>query len=244
MTQILLFRDPSPLVDRLGRDFFRQLPERPGIYLMRGASDELLYVGKAKNLRQRLGHYRVANPDRMPRRHLRLLRAVQRIEVQECEDERSALERESQLLRTLKPKFNRAGTWPGTPRFLAWKTEGNTIELTVTATPGADWKAHGPMGAGARHVRAALVRLLWFASAPERGIAQMPAGWFRGRCGDVAALRFPFEGAGASMENLFAGHTDQFAAWVLGKGAPDMPAFEKTVLEADIEFLTDYFAVE
>src|ERR1700722_6929296 len=72
MTQVLLFRDPSPLVERLRRDFFRQLPERPGVYLMMGASDALLYVGKAKNLRKRLGSYRVENPDRMPRRHLRL----------------------------------------------------------------------------------------------------------------------------------------------------------------------------
>jgi hypothetical protein len=29
MMQLLLFRDPSPLVDRLGMDFFRQLPECP-----------------------------------------------------------------------------------------------------------------------------------------------------------------------------------------------------------------------
>src|SRR5271166_2887513 len=112
MSQILLFPDPRLLVERLGRDFFRQAPERPGVYLMRDARDVVLYVGKAKNLRRRLGSYRVANPDRMPRRHLRLLRAVERIELQECVDESAALARESELLRELKPKFNRAGTWP------------------------------------------------------------------------------------------------------------------------------------
>src|ERR1700679_2820407 len=109
--QTLLFLDPRPLVERLGRDFFRQLPERPGVYLMRDAQDAVLYVGKAKNLRKRLGSYRVANPDRLARRHLRLLRAVERIELQECPDETSALAREAKLLRALKPKFNRAGTW-------------------------------------------------------------------------------------------------------------------------------------
>src|SRR5436309_4873237 len=83
--------DPQPLVERLGRDFFRQLPECPGVYLMRGAADVVLYVGKAKNLRRRLDSYRVANPDRLPRRHLRMLRAVVRIELQECPDESSAL---------------------------------------------------------------------------------------------------------------------------------------------------------
>src|SRR5712671_4839036 len=113
MTQMLLLPDPRPLVDRLGPEFFRQAPERPGVYLMRDAADTVLYVGKAKNLRKRLASYRVANPDRMRRRQLRLLRAVSRIELQELPDEPAALARESELLRSLRPRFNRAGTWPG-----------------------------------------------------------------------------------------------------------------------------------
>src|SRR5437016_7467098 len=113
MKQLLLFPDPSPLVERFGSDFFRQAPECAGVYIMRDGADTVLYVGKAKNLRKRLGSYRVANPDRMPRRHLRMLRAVERIELQPCADESSALARESCLLRALRPRFNRAGTWPG-----------------------------------------------------------------------------------------------------------------------------------
>src|SRR5216683_7970418 len=105
MTQMLLFPDPRPLVERLGQTFFQQAPQCPGVYLMRDAADTVLYVGKAKNLRKRLASYRVANPDRMPRRHLRLLRAVARIELQECPDESTALARESELLRTVRPKF-------------------------------------------------------------------------------------------------------------------------------------------
>ena len=46
---------------------------------------------KARNLRKRSSSYRVANPDRLARRHLRLLRAVARVELQECADEASAL---------------------------------------------------------------------------------------------------------------------------------------------------------
>jgi len=106
--QQLLFPDPQPLVERLGCEFFRQLPECPGVYLMRDACGTILYVGKAKNLRKRLTSYRVANPDRMPRRHLRLLRTVARIELEECPDESTALARESELLRAVRPRFNRA----------------------------------------------------------------------------------------------------------------------------------------
>ncbi len=121
-SQTLLLPDPRPLVERLGQDFFRQLPARPGVYLMRDAVEVVLYVGKAKSLRHRLSSYRVANPDRMGRRHLRLLRQVVRIELLECSDEAAALAKEAELLRTLKPKFNRAGVWAGPPRFLLWRT--------------------------------------------------------------------------------------------------------------------------
>jgi len=100
-SQTLLFPDPRPLVERLGQDFFRQLTERPGVYLMQDATGIVLYVGKAKNLRKRLGSYRVANPDRLGQRHLRLLSQVARIELQECADEPAALSREAELLLAL-----------------------------------------------------------------------------------------------------------------------------------------------
>jgi hypothetical protein len=90
--------DPQPLVERLGSAFFRRLPENPGVYLMHGPDETILYVGKARNLRHRLSSYRVANPDRVPRRTLRLLRMVTRIAWEECGDEAAALRRESELL--------------------------------------------------------------------------------------------------------------------------------------------------
>ena len=94
MSQLLLLPDPRPLDQRLGRKFFLNAPRRPGVYLMRDAADKILYIGKAKDLRQRLNHYRNANPDRMPRRHLRLIREVARIEFQFCPSETAALETE------------------------------------------------------------------------------------------------------------------------------------------------------
>src|SRR5436190_2405691 len=180
MMQPLLLADPRPLVERLGAEFFREAPEGAGVYLMRDAADKVLYVGKAKNLRKRLASYRVANPDRLKRRHLRLLRAVVRIEVRECADEAAALARESELLRILRPRFNRAGTWPGTPRFFGWKICDSNLDLTITSVREEGWILHGPIGAGAFFLRSSLARLLWCAIHPERGLAGMPLGWFRG----------------------------------------------------------------
>lgn len=115
-TQLWLFPPPRPLVERLGRDFFRKLPRRPGVYLLCGAEPGVLYVGRAKDLRRRLSSYRVANPERLSRRMIRLLHRVTRIEYDECESEAAAAEREAMLICVLSPRFNRAGrVWPQSP---------------------------------------------------------------------------------------------------------------------------------
>jgi len=268
MKQMLLFPDARPLVDKLGPSFFRSLPERPGVYLMRDAADAVLYVGKAKNLRKRLGSYRVANPDRLPRRHLRLLRAVARIELQECPDEASALARETELLRALKPKFNRAGTWPATPRFLVWRQIEETLELAVTEQTEAGWEAVGPMGIAAWLLRNSLARLLWCALHPADGPLRWPCGWLEGRLESVvriAAASLCEEAAGllremfsrqravycaAAGSSVAGGRnpdsvlpTDSqpvFFEWVRARQAADLHPFSKTAIEADLEVLTEF----
>jgi excinuclease UvrABC nuclease subunit len=107
--QLWLFDPPKPLVERFGQEFFSRLPTSPGVYFMCGASEGVLYVGKARNLRKRLGSYRVANPERMPRRIIRLLHQVRRIEWDECPTEEAARQREELLICVLAPKFNAAG---------------------------------------------------------------------------------------------------------------------------------------
>ena len=243
LTQSLLFPDPRPLVELLGRDFFRQLPARPGVYLMRDARETVLYVGKAKNLRKRLCSYRVANPDRMPRRHLRMLQVVERIELQECADESSALARESELLRALKPKFNRAGTWPSKPRFLVWRCDGARLELAVTETPAPDGRRLGPLGSGAVVLRVVLVRLLWFAVHPDLGIAGMPAGWARGMLENPAIIprKTGDQEVNSFVEGLFAGQIEAFCHWIRTRMKDGLHPFEKTAVEADLEFMEDFF---
>lgn len=244
MPQLLLLPDPRPLVECLGVQFFRQAPDSPGVYLMRDAADTVLYVGKAKSLRKRLGSYRVANPDRLGRRHLRLLRSVRRIELQPCANESAALARESALLRTLRPRFNRAGTWPGPPRFITWHLVNEGLEIAVAATVEDGWQGRGPLGAGAFALRASLVRLLWCALHPERGLTRIPPGWFHGRLEPVAivprlqAAPGVFEQAAARLQALFAADTESFTGWVRERTATQLHPFERAVLEADLEVVT------
>jgi len=239
--QQLLFPDPRPLVERLGRDFFRGLPESPGVYLMRDTSDAVLYVGKAKNLRKRLGSYRVANPERLSRRHLRLLRVVARIELQQCADESSALAKESELLRTIRPKFNRAGTWQAPSRFLAWRCFEQQLHLAVTETPDPNWRLHGPMGRGANLLRALLARLIWIAVHPELGSVGLPVGWFRGRLNPEIAIDCGsmVEQVASNLEGLLFGRAEEFCAWIRTRFPTDLHPFEKAAVEADLQFVTD-----
>ena len=112
--QLWLFDPPKPLVERFGEEFFRALPTGPGVYLMCGDAEGVLYVGKARNLRKRLSSYRVANPERLPRRIIRLLHRVRRIEFDLCPTEEAARNREELLICVFAPKFNAAGkVWPG-----------------------------------------------------------------------------------------------------------------------------------
>lgn len=236
-----LFADAQPLVERLGRHFFRRLPERPGVYLMHGRSATVLYVGKAKNLRKRVCSYRVANPERMARRTLRLLRLVENISWEECDNEGSALRRESELLLALKPRFNRAGVWRGPDRYLAWRCEGERLELAITEAPESGWEALGPMGSQATHLRATLLRLLWFAAHPDQGIAGMPVGWAEGRTGSRTSVPLGtwMESASGALEALRAGKPIVLCEWIRQRMTDTLHPFVKSAVNADLELLTD-----
>jgi predicted GIY-YIG superfamily endonuclease len=244
MGQLLLIPDPRPLDERLGRKFFRHAPKRTGVYLMRDAADRVLYVGKARNLQQRLRNYRIANPDRMPRRHLRMVREVARIEFQFCPGESAALKRESKLLRSLRPKFNRAGVWPGKTRFLAWRLSGQKLELTAVDVPEAGWRRFGPLGSSVCQSRGTLLRLLWLAMNPERSLAELPAGWTRGNFAGDAAIDCGRSAAEIArlIDAFFWESPEAFLFWLGSRFAARIHPFERGVIEAELEALKEFSA--
>jgi predicted GIY-YIG superfamily endonuclease len=242
VAQLLLIPDARPLEQRLGKKFFRKAPRRPGVYLMKDAADNVVYVGKAKDLRQRLGNYRIANPDRMPRRHLRMVQEVKRIEFQFCPNESSALAHEAKLLRSLKPKFNRAGVWPGKARFIVWRIQGSLLEMTVVEVPELHWQRFGPLGGNAVHLHHTLSRLLWLVINPARGMGDLPAGWAHGRFMDTTLLNCDVcrDEVRTALETLFWGQPAQFLSWLGSKFAERTGSFERSVLESELEILEEF----
>ena len=243
---MLLIPDPKPLEERFGQEFFRNAPKCSGVYLMLDVQETILYVGKAKNLRQRLRNYRTANPDRMPRRHLRMVRQVTRIEFQECPDETTALAREAELLRALKPKFNRAGVWPAKPRFLLWRRQGTSFALMVAEKPSADWQSFGPFGNGVIYFHAAIVRLLWYALNPVTGSRMMPEGWLHGRMGAIATVTSTQEHETVEkvLNNLFGGDAGGFATWINERTKSLVGSLDAKMVETDLESVIEFMQIK
>lgn len=97
--------------EKFGVDFIRGVPASPGVYRYLSVSGEVLYVGKAKNLRRRLGSYRSAGRKRVHRKMRALVQLAARLEYEPLQSEEQALLREGELIRTLRPPHNVEGTY-------------------------------------------------------------------------------------------------------------------------------------
>src|SRR5437868_778015 len=83
----------------------RLAPTSPVVYRMLNAASDVLYVGKAKNVRKRLSSYaRVSAPQ--PARILRMIAATVEVEIVSTSTETEALLLEANLIKQLRPRFN------------------------------------------------------------------------------------------------------------------------------------------
>lgn len=86
-----------------GRERILELPEAPGVYFFEDVEGDVVYVGKAQNLRRRVGQYFQAKVDE---RDARVREAAHDVGVERSGTELSALLREQQLIRELHPTLN------------------------------------------------------------------------------------------------------------------------------------------
>lgn len=83
----------------------RLAPTSPGVYRMLNANADVLYVGKAKNVKKRLSNYaRQSAPQ--PARILRMIAATVTVEIISTQTETEALLLEANLIKQLRPRFN------------------------------------------------------------------------------------------------------------------------------------------
>ena len=92
---------PDPTIE----DKLRSLPKAPGVYIFKGAGGEILYIGKAKNLRNRVRNYFRGRHRDSPRNR-RLGRLISDVETIVVPSEPQALLLENNLIKEHRPRFN------------------------------------------------------------------------------------------------------------------------------------------
>jgi excinuclease ABC subunit C len=95
-------RDPAQPFDPKG--FVASLPSRPGVYRMLDAGGQILYVGKAGNLRARVGSYFRA--DLVQPKVLAMVQQIAAIEVTVTNSDTEALLLEFNLIKKHRPRYN------------------------------------------------------------------------------------------------------------------------------------------
>lgn len=82
---------------------YKNFPETPGVYLMKNASGNIIYVGKAGNLRRRVSSYFIRPHDS---RIEQLVKNIENIDIRQTDSALEALILESELIKKYQPIFN------------------------------------------------------------------------------------------------------------------------------------------
>ena len=119
------------------RPTLANIPAGPGVYRMLDAEGKLLYIGKAKNLQRRVNSY-FTNSSGHSDKVLDLVRHVRDVSYEQTGSELEASLREADLIRRLKPPYNRLSKHLPRVAFLKLTVRNTYPRLSVTAKPGSD----------------------------------------------------------------------------------------------------------
>jgi len=249
--QLHLFQPARPLASRLGEEFFAAAPRQPGVYIMTGVDEQVLYVGQSKNLRARLGSYKNARRDRTPRKVLRLVHEVRSITWEKCESAEAALLRESELLRIHRPKFNRANVYPTYTYF--WLTIddkaltlGRTNHTAQTAA-GSQTRVYGPFKSSAVASHAALSRLIWTVARETTNLSDFPSGLLCEKPPRILTIDLVRNGLQANLvprvTDFLAGTSDSLLSFLHESlpGEERLCAFQRALHAYDLEVLAQFY---
>ncbi len=112
---------------KFGAEFVAGLPATPAVYRIYSEAGELVYVGKAKNLRRRLGQYRNAKRRKKHFKMRQIVADASRIEYDPCASDLDACLLEARLIQDHRPRWNTAGAF-----FFLYPLVGVRFEAGVT----------------------------------------------------------------------------------------------------------------
>ena len=144
-------------------DILKELPKEPGIYQYFDNNGKLLYVGKAKNLSNRVKSYWFMTPNIRPKQAIntrigKMLNEAKYLDYIVVESEEDALILENSLIKQLKPKYNILlrddKTYPYI--YVDLSQEFPRFEITRRIINSSNIKYYGPFPSGARELLNAL----------------------------------------------------------------------------------------
>jgi DNA polymerase III epsilon subunit family exonuclease len=125
-------------------------PTAPGVYLFRDAHDNVLYVGRARDLRARLRSY--FRSDRQRPAVESALGALEHIEWRVCGSELEAALEELRLIRELRPPANARASRPD--RYVYLRRRGDSVVCSVKPSPVGPLRSRARARLAARVLRA------------------------------------------------------------------------------------------
>ncbi|MFB8004657.1 DEDD exonuclease domain-containing protein [Nocardia sp. NPDC056000] len=135
LTELLDYLPEVTRRQRAKRTLAADLPATPGVYLFRGPSDEVLYIGTAVNLRRRVRNY-FTGSDTRPRMR-EMVQLATRVDHVECAHGLEAGVRELRLLLAHTPPYNRRSKFPQRAWWLNL-TDESFPRFAVSRTPARD----------------------------------------------------------------------------------------------------------
>lgn len=221
--QIRLFPYHNPLKSDYWDMFYKQITQEPGIYRMYDEQKELLYVGKAKNLRKRLQSYRYVHPDTSSSKTVRLIHKIHFIEIQKTENEAEALKLENKWLREIKPPFNSANTRHEKYLFIGVDFDSNQQKWTLRWTMRQE-TIKSPLTLGAfkgigpsYRFLMAVQRGLWMISDSENQSISLNLPWLMQRKKPAQKIELPKMEEDFVNELFFlflTGKSDEWVDWL------------------------------
>lgn len=237
------------LADAAGR-----APRDPGVYVFLGAGTDVLYVGKAENLRQRLTQHAAAGP---PTSHLhRRYALVREVRWEVAATDEAAAWREADLIFALRPPFNaesvarsRGRNSPQhRPRFLSVTLNGPrhrfALEPQPPPSPGRAYGCFPHLGKGmssrlgiaCSDGYVAFLRFLWAASGQG---SHIPAGITRAAPDSFEVAVEP--GRARRLHDFLAGVSPRLLE-DLAEAAAARPAYMQPALARDRDAALGFFA--
>ncbi|MHB8341126.1 MAG: DEDD exonuclease domain-containing protein [Mycobacteriales bacterium] len=186
LEELASFTTAVPAAVRRKRHLALDLPHAPGVYLFRGPSEEVLYIGRSGDLQARVRSYFTAAETRG--RIAEMVALAVRVDHVVCATELEAEVRELRLIRAHAPRYNRRSRWPDRALWLKVTREPFPRLAIVRGTKGDGADYLGPFGSrrsaelardallDAVPVRRCTVRLSPRRPAPACALAEM------GRC--------------------------------------------------------------